>query len=256
MRLQHNSDAWDFRKAYKLGDVVFPWDRWILPQVQLTGAGCFGQPTFPPAKVWTKIRMADVFFKFLQHISTMSSTTNLRSALGNTALWITESKSSRAHILWLSSITTILRKDKLSRPAGHDTLSSFSAKMRQKVKLRRPSGHATLSKLWLKSRPKVKLWRPAGHVTLSRLWLKPAPKVTLWRPAGHVTLSRLWLNKAPKVKLWRPAGHLTLSMACLKKAQESNFEALLAIPRCPGSDWSYIQKSSYEGLLAMSHCPG
>ena len=38
--------------------------------------------------------------------------------------------------------------------------------------------------------------------------------------------------------------------------QRSNFEGLLAMSRCPGSDWSAVQKSRFEGLLAMSRCPG
>ena len=94
--------------------------------------------------------------------------------------------------------------------------------------------------------PKVKLWRPAGHVTLSRLWLKYwYPKVKLWRPAGHVTLSRFWLKSHPKVKLWRPSGHVTLSRFWLKYAEnsiDSNFEGLLAMSRCPDSDWNLLQK--------------
>ena len=83
-----------------------------------------------------------------------------------------------------------------------------------------------------------------------------------------------------KVKLWRPAGHVTLSSFLIKaRAQKSNFEGLLAMSHCPGSDWneptksqtlqacwpchvvqalieSILQKSNFEGPLAMSHCPG
>ena len=38
--------------------------------------------------------------------------------------------------------------------------------------------------------------------------------------------------------------------------RKSNFESLLAMALCPGSDWNSHQKSKFVGLLAMSRCPG